>query len=232
MFKSLRKKLGKEGEGPFRIGDSVRVKPGFLDEEFGTDLSGWQGRVVEIDNKNQTILLAWDSVTLNAMPESFISAVEQNGSGWDEYYLRYGDVEPTKGRDTEADVTEAVERITGKFYWHHLGDEGMEISKILAGTDIDDEFEQMERWAEYLASVLSFPFEAEVTEFQERGPLRSGDVLTVQGIESVEDLYGLIIRVKKGRRTYHFPLCDLTPTDEKSPNYQPVRIYAIWFANR
>jgi len=229
MFKSL---LGKGGEGGLRIGDSMRVKPDILDEKFGTDLSGWQGRVVEIDEKNQLILLAWDSVTLNAMPESFISAVEQNGSGWDQYYLRSDDAEAVSARDTETDVEAVVEQITRKFYWHYLGEEGIEISKVLAGTDLDDEFEQFERWEEYFSSVLRFPFEAEITESQDRGPLHSGDILTVQGVESVEDIYGLIVRVKKGRKTYHFPLCDLTPTDEKSPNYQPVRNYAIWFANR
>lgn len=33
---------------PFKVGESVSVKPGVQDPDFGDDMSGWQGRVVEI----------------------------------------------------------------------------------------------------------------------------------------------------------------------------------------
>jgi len=125
-----------------------------------------------------------------------------------------------------------VDALYTKFAWHHLGAEGREINGILAGTDLDNDFEQFERWDEYLSATLTFPFRAEVTEFQERGPLRGGDMLVVHEIEDIEDGYGLIVRVKRGRKTFYVPLCDLTVVDKKSPNYRPVRLYAVWFANR
>jgi hypothetical protein len=31
----------------FKIGDSVVIKPGIIDEETGQDIGGWQGRVIE-----------------------------------------------------------------------------------------------------------------------------------------------------------------------------------------
>ena len=31
---------------------------------------------------------------------------------------------------------------------------------------------------------------------------------------------------------YVFPLCDLEVLDKSSPYYQPVKDYAVWFANR
>jgi hypothetical protein len=45
-------------------------------------------------------------------------------------------------------------------------------------------------------------------------------------------MYGILIEVKEGRRKLAFPLCDLEATDEQSTNYQLVKDYAIWFANR
>ena len=56
--------------------------------------------------------------------------------------------------------------------------------------------------------------------------------MTVRGISEVDDLYGIIVRLRYGRRQYAFPLCDLEATDERSPNHRIVRDYAVWFANR
>ena len=58
------------------------------------------------------------------------------------------------------------------------------------------------------------------------------DRVTVRGISEVDDLYGIIVRLRYGRRQYAFPLCDLEATDERSPNHQIVQDYAVWFANR
>ena len=34
----------------FRVGDSVKVKAGTKDPDFGIDISGWQGQISEIDD--------------------------------------------------------------------------------------------------------------------------------------------------------------------------------------
>lgn len=232
MLKSL---FGKGDSGKpraLRVGDSVRVLAGIKDEDFGRDLGGWQGRITEVDAKNNRILIAWDSVTLQNLPDAYIADAEEQGLGWDSYYLMLADVELTEPRDREQDVEATRNEIGEKFAWHHLGAEGRDISQILAGIDSDDTFELLERWEEYLSATLTFPFKAEVTEFQERGPLRDGDILDVFGIESVEDVYGLIVKVKKGRKTHYFPLCDLSALDQKSPNHDPLHLYAVWFANQ
>jgi hypothetical protein len=52
------------------------------------------------------------------------------------------------------------------------------------------------------------------------------------GDSTVDDLYGIIVRVTHRRRLVAFPLCDLEVTDERSPNYQLVEDYGVWFANR
>jgi hypothetical protein len=79
---------------------------------------------------------------------------------------------------------------------------------------------------------LTFPFEAEVTEWQERGPLRAGDRVKVTGIRDIEDLYGVLVDVRVSHRKFVFPLCDLKAMDKKSSNYQLTDDYAVWFANR
>ena len=113
-----------------------------------------------------------------------------------------------------------------------MGAEGRSIQAVLAGVDPDDEWAVFEAWHTHLHEVLNLPFEAEVAEFQERGPLQSGDHVTVQELTDIDDLYGVLVEIKHKRRTYHFPLCDLEATDHKSPNYDSLRAYVVWFANR
>jgi hypothetical protein len=107
------------------------------------------------------------------------------------------------------------------------------MNAILAGVDPDDEMAVMERWGDYLGQTLTFPFEAKVVELLfERGPIRYGDRLRVLGIHMIDDSYGALADVKRGRESYVHPLCDLETTDEKSPNHDPLQLYRVWFANR
>ena len=86
-------------------------------------------------------------------------------------------------------------------------------------------------WKKYLGKKLSFPFEAKIAESQ-YGDLREGDKVTVMGFRLVDDMYGLIVDVFHKRGAYSLPLCDLQVSNKKSPNYQPVEDYRIWFANK
>lgn len=112
------------------------------------------------------------------------------------------------------------------------GEQGRGIQKVLGGVDPDDGWACMKAWGEHFRERLTFPFEAEVDEFQERGPLQAGDHVTVKKIITTDDLCGVIVRVMRGRRQYDCPLCDLEALNEKSPNYQMIRDYRVWFANR
>jgi hypothetical protein len=112
------------------------------------------------------------------------------------------------------------------------GEQGQRINRMLASVDPEDEMDELYAWEAYLEAHLAFPFEAEVYEHQDRGPLRIEDRLKVTGIGLVDDHYGIIVDVRKGRRKYAFPLCDLDVVDENSPNHQLVKDYRVWFANR
>jgi len=216
----------------FKEGDSVVVKPGIVDSDFGVEIGGWQGRILEEPGRDGLVLIGWDSITLKSMPGSVIEQSEEQGLDWTKMYLEAQEIELTSPRDTEEDVARAIKGLSKEYAWSYLGEEGKRIAKVLGGVDEDDEMAALDAWEEHLSKSLVFPFEAEVAEFQDRGPLQAGDRVKVTGIGLVDDLYGVIVDLRRGRRKYAFPLCDLEVTDKHSPNYQIVRDYAVWFANR
>jgi hypothetical protein len=217
-----------------KVHDSVVVKQGVRDPDFDVEIGGWQGRISEIHpaGNPDTVMVAWDSVTLRQMPDWVIAQSEEQGLDWTLMGIEIRDVELADPRDTEKDVAQAVEALSQGHVWSWLGEEGTRIGEILAGVAPDDEMALLDRWEEHLRRHLRFPFEAQVAEYQDRGPLQSGDRVSVQRIFDVDDHYGLIVLIKHGRRQYHFPLCDLEVADENSPNYELVMDYAVWFANR
>jgi hypothetical protein len=218
-----------------KVGDSVVVKPGTKDVDLSIDLSGWQGRVTEIlpGEDNQVLVgIEWDSITLQNMPDSVIEESEEQGLSWTEYRLYADEVELTEPRDTRKDVAQTQEALSGKFAWSFLGPEGRNINKVLAGIDPDDTMAALEAWEARLRKSLTFPFEAKIDEFQERGPLQAGDRVRVLDINFVDDLHGLIVDIKRRGEYYAFPLADLAVLDTRSPNHDPVQEYRVWFANR
>jgi hypothetical protein len=221
-----------ESELDFKVGDSVIVKQGVLDPDLGTDIGGWQGRISEIEQQSNLIGIDWDSITLKNIPDSVIDQCEVEGYDWTQMYLSSTEVELTQPRDTEEDVAAIIEQIESQHRWSYLEEEGKGIQAVLADVDPDDEMAAFEAWKEHLIHVLSFPFEAVVDEFQERGPLRAGDKVTVESMTDVEELYGILVKVKHKRSQYDFPLCDLEATEPNSSNYQFLREYVVWFANR
>ena len=72
-----------------KVGDSVLVKPGVMDSDTGIDLSHWQGRVIGINETEEygiVVDIAWDSITLQNMPASFIVDCQRGGFQWSQYY--------------------------------------------------------------------------------------------------------------------------------------------------
>lgn len=217
------------------IGDSIIVKPGVKDPDFGVDIGGWQGRVTEIEDNPEDkplITFQWDSLTLKAMPPSMIRRSEEADLDWTMMGLYPEDIERVEPRDTQADVDAMIERLSAEHEWDFLGKQGQRIAQVLAGVDADDDEQAFETWNEFLQKQLKLPFEAVITEWQERGPLQSGDRVTVTGFSGVADLYGVLVNIQARRVAYQFPLCDLKAADQKSTNYRFTDDYAVWFANR
>ena len=218
-----------------KVGDSVIIKPGVEDPDFGGDIGGWQGRVTELRADQQgvpLIDLQWDSLTLRKIPPSAIEHCEEEGLDWSTMGLYAHDVEHAQPRDKPRDVERALAELASQHAFAYLGEQGRRIRKALAQADEEDDMDAFAAWSDYLEEHLAFPFEAEVSEFQERGPLRVGDRVKVTGIRDIEDLYGILVDVRMGHRKFVFPLCDLKAVDQKSSNYELTDDYAVWFANR
>ncbi|MDO8755048.1 MAG: calcium-binding protein, partial [Anaerolineales bacterium] len=124
------------------------------------------------------------------------------------------------------------DEIEDKHQMDHLGEQGRRMQQVLNSAGRKGEMGRFEAWEKYLKEKLTFPFDAEVSEHQERGPIRTGEHVSVFGIEIVDDSYGVIVSIKTKRGHYDFPLCDLEVLPDTSPNYQPLNDYVVWFANR
>ena len=228
----------------FKVGDSVVVKTGVQDPDFGGDIGGWQGwvTVVRADEQGIPMLdIQWDSVTLQQIPGTAIEHCEEGGLDWGTMGLYANEVEVAKPRDKPADVAKIVEELSAAYAWAYLGEQGKRIRAALSSAtegddmeDIDDlgDLEAFNAWSEYLGKRLRFPIDAQVSEVQERGPLQAGDLVKVTGIRGVEDMYGILVDVRIGHRKFVFPLCDLEVVDESSPDYELMDDYAVWFSNR
>jgi hypothetical protein len=216
----------------FKMGDSVMVKSKVRDPDLDIEIGGWQGRLVKAPGTDGLVMIVWDSVTLRNTPDAVIAQCVERGLDWTQMGLSTGEIVPADPRDSTEDVEKAIDELSKKHAWSWLGEEGERIRKVLAGIDPDDEMGLLDAWEEHLAENLGFPFEAQISEYQERGPLQAGDRLKVTGIGLVDDLYGIIVDVRRSREEFAFPLCDLEVVDKCSPNYQLVDDYAVWFANR
>ncbi len=74
--------------------------------------------------------------------------------------------------------------------------------------------------------------DAYFTDIADREPFRLGHVMKVIGIEMEDDLSGVILKVREGRKVGYVPLCDVEVLDKDDPNYWPIREYVVWFANQ
>ena len=209
-----------------KVDDSVKVKDGILcPDNSSIPIGSWQGRIFEIED--DTVGISWDSITLKQMPLEYIKESEKEGLCWTEMYLGIDEIEHASPRDTESEAERMADTLESKFQWIGGDAEDQRIYRVIADAEDPDE-----AWHDYLKKRVVFPFEAKVSEPQDKGPLNAGDTIQVLGIDDVDDLYGILVKVSQGRRRFIFPLCDLAATDKKSANYTPVQDYAVWFANR
>ncbi len=209
----------------FKIGDSVRVKDGVMcPDDESVCIGGWQGRIFEIED---VVGIRWDSVTLKQLPFEYIQSSEQEGLDWSEMVLSIDEIESVKPRDLEMTANTVRKEMEAIYSWLGMDEEGERIFNVIVNAD-----DPLEGWNVYLTRTLKFPFDAIVSEPQDEGPLKYGAKIKVLKIEEIDDTYGILVVVSNGQNHDVFPLCDLTVRDKKSPNYQPVQDYCVWYANR
>lgn len=99
------------------VGESVVVKSGILDPDFGIDISGWQGRIEEADN-GDTVFIRWDSITLLRISMDMIIRCENENLDWEVMTLDKNEIKVSTARDSEADVV----RIASQLKMEMIGD--------------------------------------------------------------------------------------------------------------
>ena len=96
-------------------------------------------------------------------------------------------------------------------------------------------------WEKWLNDNLNYPFQVERVEDDDdvyfldtakKEPFRLGHVMKAVSIDMEDDTYGIILKVREGKRVGAVPLCEVEVTLKDSDNYWPIREYAVWFANR
>jgi hypothetical protein len=98
----------------FKTGDSVRVKPGTIDRDSGTDMAGWCGRIEDIeplDDDTTFYYIAWDSITLKNIPRETIRQNQADDVEWECVFLTGHEIECAPPRDTKADVARELARL-------------------------------------------------------------------------------------------------------------------------
>ena len=97
----------------FNVGDTVLVRKGTLDPDFGFDISEWRGRIGSID-ADDTVLIEWDSITLNNMNFKDLVECEIDGLDWKKMTLSQTEIQKSTPRDSKADVERVARRLTKK----------------------------------------------------------------------------------------------------------------------
>lgn len=217
------------------IGDSVVVKPGVTDPDMGGDLCGWQGRITAIHEDEDPVIVEihWDSLTLKSISLEQIAGCEEEGLSWLEMNLYATELVPAVARDTEADVAATIAQLEPLYNWLYLGGEqGKRVQEIINSAPDRNELTILRTWHNHLKEHLKLPFRAVVSEYDEPGPVREGDRVTVMQIMRLDNTYGTIVSVKHKSGSHQFALCDLKATDTDTQTEELVDDYSVWFANR
>src|SRR5690348_14737554 len=122
------------------IGDSLMVKPGITERATGSSLSGWQGRLIALSEKGDTLTIQWDSLTLKSIPHTYIARCEEWGVSWSTMRLAAQDMLPAAARDREEDVRAAIAALETHYSWLSLGEQGRRIQQIVNRAEAHDLF--------------------------------------------------------------------------------------------
>lgn len=217
---------------PIALGQTVIIKSEQQDEETGTSLAGWSGRVKALHPEYGTIEVEWDSSTLLQLPDAYIRHSIDEGYDYLKYFVEIADLKVIEPRDTTEQVLEIQEELSARYHDYDLyGDPSIPFSTVKREDFTADLMlpKSFAGWLTYLEKHLAFPFRAKVVE----GYHHIGEKLDVFALDSYEDSYGVLALMKwvKGEGG-QFALCDLEAVDKNSDNYHVLRKYVVWYANR
>lgn len=126
------------------------------------------------------------------------------------------------------EITEWIEKD-----WYMKNDERIQKikKKVLKEVMTKKKKEQLYEWWDFMEEELTFPFKAVIQE-SENIELKWKDIVKVKNIEDFREPYGILVEIRKGRRKYIFPLCDLEIIDKQSKNHFITQAFLEWWTEK
>jgi len=121
-----------------KIGDCVKIKKGILDSDFEKyDMSGWQGRIIEIDHVDGIQYeIELDSFTLKEIPRQYIYDSLDDGSDYAIMYVNSLDVEKAEPCDTVDEVRAVRKKMNEKLDYISVLDDEENITNLLSACNL------------------------------------------------------------------------------------------------
>lgn len=116
--------------------------------------------------------------------------------------------------------------------WEIFSEQDKRIYEVIKDIKDDDYMLALDKWEKIFKEKLVFPFEAKVGDLDDACPIQAGDRLRVHGIEMADDLHGVIVNVRKGRKKYALELCLLEVIEDNEEMKKLIDDYAVWFGNK
>jgi hypothetical protein len=106
----------------------------------------------------------------------------------------------------------------------------LERLEILLG-DCQNEWEQLAALEAFLEEQLEFPFRAVCDVLPEEGSygIAEGDRVMVLGLLEADKRWGVMVRVRRGKRFFRCPLFRLSPKNLAVSAREAVNDYRAWF---
>jgi hypothetical protein len=98
-------------------------------------------------------------------------------------------------------------------------------------SECQNEWEQLTVLEAFLEDQLDFPFRAVCDVLPEQGSyaIVAGDRVMVVGLLEADNQWGVMVRVRKGKRFFRCPLFRLLPKNLTIPQKEAVNDYRAWF---
>src|SRR5215469_13343742 len=214
------------------VGHHVRVKPGTTDPDYpDIPLGGWAGAIMDVNQRsNPPIhLIEWNQHTLDHMHPVYRKRCERDGLELESMWLGENDIESDSGGP--AVIEQPTSIVTRPLLKNNQDDRiraifGLTSDDPLPPANVDN----LRRYGRYLATHISFPFQASYSV--ETGPFEEANYLvTVVGMldaDICDEEEGVLCEAEQQGESIELPLADLEVTN--NPHHrQLVEDYSYWF---
>ena len=210
----------------YKIGDSVKVKPNVVVDDFKKiDFTNWQGRVVECFEETE-LEVAWDSITLRQLPEAYILKNIKEDYNFDSLILETNQVEKTVARDEENDRLAVLQTLENKHYgFDDVGNDNDFYKDLFESKNTKVTPRNLNIYLEYIEECIEMPCLMRNTATKETFQLFS---FLGNEIEKNNAILVKAIR-QSDKKQLILPLQDLLPVDETSDNYSILKPFVTWF---